>query len=46
MAITCMPSQSQWLQPDLQPLKKITKTALVIIAHVKHTLANQPAEVS
>ena len=36
-----------WLQPDLQPLKKINKIALEIIAHMKHTysiLVNQPAK--
>ena len=39
---------SQWLQPDLQPLKKINKIALEIIAHMKHAysiLVYQPAEV-
>ena len=39
---------SQWLQPDLQPLKKINKIALEIIAHMKHTysiLVYQPAKV-
>lgn len=39
---------SDWLQSDLQPLNKINKIALEIIAHMKHTysiLVNQPAEV-